>query len=89
MGEMIITYKVMPKSPEIDLDGIVDDVDKILSDYDSEVSKNEKKPMAFGLNALMIYFILDEEVGNTEDIEEKINDLEGVQSVKVAEMRRR
>ena len=79
----------MPKSPEVDLDGIVDNVNEILADYDSEVSKNEKKPMAFGLNALMIYFILDEEVGNTEDIEEKINELDEVQSVKVAEMRRR
>ncbi len=88
MGEMIITYKVMPTSPEVDLDEIVESVDDILKNYDSEVTKTKKEPMAFGLNALMIYFIVDESVENTEDIEEKVSEMEKVQSVEVADMRR-
>lgn len=78
----------MPTSPEVDLDEIVESVDDILKNYDSEVTKTKKEPMAFGLNALMIYFIVDESVENTEDIEEKVSEMEKVQSVEVADMRR-
>ena len=88
MARVIVTLKIMPQSPEVNLDLIKEQaVEKIIK-YGGEVGKTEIQPIAFGLNALMIYFIQDESLGGTTKLEEQISSIPGVNSVEVTDVRR-
>ena len=50
--------------------------------------KVEEEPVAFGLKALNIVFVMDEAKGSTDALEEEIKGLEGVNSVEVTDVRR-
>ena len=88
MAQVVITIKVMPEDPRINLDLIKDKATEIIAQFKGEVGKVEIQPVAFGLNALMLYFIRDESLGDTEEIEKKIKELPGVNSVQVTDVRR-
>ena len=51
-------------------------------------TKIEIVPVAFGLSAVKIIFIMDEKLGTTEPLEEKITKISGVNSVEVTDVRR-
>lgn len=93
MADVIVTFKIMPSGPDIDLEqlyaqasekinGFVDDAHK-----DGEIRK-EIAPIGFGLKALKLIFVMDESKGTTDDLEEDIKNIEGVESVEVTDVRR-
>lgn len=88
MANMIITLKIMPKDPNVDLKDIEEKAKKEISEFGGEVGKVEVEPVAFGLNALKLFFVLDESKGNIDSLEVKIKKIEGVGNVEVADMRR-
>ena len=45
-------------------------------------------PIAFGLKALDILFVMDEAKGSTEELEKTVSQIEGVESVEVPDVRR-
>jgi len=77
MGNVAITLKIMPDSPERDLDKIREEISKKvkIQDYNTE-------DIAFGLKALRI-LIIKPDTGGTEDIEKQIKEIEGVGGVEV------
>lgn len=77
MGKVGISIRIMPESPEINLDKILE---KIKSSFRVEDSKTT--PLAFGLKSLDI-LILTEDSGGTDKIEEFIRNINGVASVEV------
>jgi len=86
MAEMITTYKVMPESPEVDLDGLTE---KIRAIPDIRVNSVEKEPIAFGLVALKVAVVTEEsEEGAPEEILGSIKALEGVREVEIVNMSR-
>jgi len=89
MASVIITLKIMPISVEADLKVIEDSAKKIISDFSGESEfKSEIEPIAFGLKALKLTFVMDESKGSTEDLEKKISELENVNSVECVDVRR-
>ena len=88
MAQVIVTLKIMPASVEISLDNIEEQTSQLIKEFGGEVGKTEKIPIAFGLKALNIIFVMDEDIGSTEDLEKKISELKGVNSVEVADVRR-
>lgn len=44
--------------------------------------------MAFGIKALILIFVMKEETGSTEPLEENIKNISAVQSVDVTDVRR-
>lgn len=78
----------MPESPDINLSELKEKVEKEIKAYGSEVGKVEEDPIAFGLIALKLYFIMDESRGSTDALEEKIKKIKGVNSVDVIDVRR-
>ena len=88
MGDVIITVKIMPASPEIDLDAIKEKADIEIKTYGGEIGKADIEPVAFGLKALKLVFVSDEAKGSTESLEENIAKIEGVASVEVIDVRR-
>ena len=83
MAKVVITMKIMPESPDVDLEVVETEATKLCSKFGAEVGKKEIEPVAFGLKALILYMIADEEKGGTDDLEEGITKIKGVNSVEV------
>ena len=88
MAEVIVTLKIMPDSPESDLEAIKAAATKEISDFGGEVGKVDIQPIAFGLKALNLFFVMDEAKGATDPLEEKVSAIKGVTSVEVTDVRR-
>lgn len=92
MAVAVVTVKIMPSSPEVNLDEIKEKVQALIREFterhDSADQKVEIEPVAFGLNALKIIFTMDEAKGSPDAIEEKVTAIEGVQSFEVTDVRR-
>ena len=88
MANVIITFRIMPESPEIDLDKLKSAAKKKIENFGGEVGKVEEQPVAFGLKAINIIFIMDEKKGSTEVLEDQIADIEGIKSIEVTDIRR-
>ena len=89
MANAIITLKIMPISPSADLTKLETQVkDKIKIFCGETQTKTEIEPIAFGLNALKIIFVMDESRGSTEPLEKEIETIKNVNSVTVTDVRR-
>ncbi len=87
MADVVVTLKIMPESPDSDLDSISSKATEIINSY-GEVGKKEIVPVAFGLNAINLIFVMDESKGSTDELEQKVRDLEEVNSAEVTDVRR-
>ena len=74
MGEVICVYKVMPSSPDY-----FSRVKKALEALKPE--RLEEEPVAFGLVALKFTKIIPDGPGDLEELEKRLNSIEGVGSV--------
>lgn len=83
MGDVIVTLQVMPSSPDADLKLIEDGAKKVISDFGGRVGKVEIEPIAFGLKAVKLFFLLDENKGGTDSLEADILKVSEVESVTV------
>ena len=89
MASIVITLKIMPADPEVNLSRVEQkSIEEIKNFAGKTEIKRELEPVAFGLNALKITFVMDENIGGTDELEEKISKIEGVSSVKVVDVRR-
>jgi len=89
MANAVITVKIMPESPEVDLSKIELEAKKIIAKFAGEgETKTEIEPVAFGLKALKIIFVMDEKKGSPDPVSEKIQILEGVNSAEITDVRR-
>ena len=88
MAKVVVTMRIMPEDPSVNLNLIKEQATKVITELKGEVGKLEIQPIAFGLNAVMIYFIRDESLGGTSEIEKKISEIKGVDSAEVTDVRR-
>ena len=82
MGKVAAQLKVMPESPEIDLDGRQKSLEEALPEG-AEISGVERDDVAVGLVALLPAVIVDDDEGGTEAVEESFARLDDVESVSV------
>lgn len=79
MGNVAIKMKIMPESPEVDMERLKKSVSAAVNVQDSKI-----EPVAFGLKSLNILIILpDKEGGKTDGIENKIRAIKGVADLEV------
>ena len=57
MARVLVSIKVFPSDPDINLDVLKETIDKSLPEYAS-VYKSDVEPVAFGLKVLIRYFLL-------------------------------
>ena len=88
MATVIVSLKIMPSSPDEDLDSIKSAAAKIIAEFGGTVGKTELEPIAFGLKAIVFMFAMAESIGDTEGLEAKIASINGVNSVQVTDVRR-
>jgi len=87
MSEVIITFRIMPESPETNLEDLQKKCEELISKV-GEVGKVEIKPIAFGLKELDIYAVMDESKGSPDALEEELSNLDGVNRAEIADVRR-
>ena len=88
MAHVVITFKIMPESPDIDLLTVEREAKDAIVRFGGHVASATVEPVAFGLNAVKIVFSSDENKGSTDALEEEIVALSGVESCTVVDVRR-
>lgn len=88
MADIVVTLRIMPKEKDTDLDKIKDKAIKLIKEFGGELGKEHKVEIAYGLKALDLIFIMDEGLGSTEELEEKIRKIKDVNSAEVTDVRR-
>ncbi|MFP4000297.1 MAG: elongation factor 1-beta [Thermoplasmata archaeon] len=81
MGDVMLTYKIMPEGTETDLEKIKEEIKSIVEEHGKFKGSNEEN-VAFGLKAIIAKFVIPDEGGIVDKIEEKLENIEEVQSVK-------
>lgn len=82
MGKVAASIKVMPQSPEIDLDDLQERLETALPEG-AKINGVEREEVAFGLVALYPTVIVPDDAGGTETVEESFSEVENVESVSV------
>lgn len=81
MGDIGVLLKVMPESPETDLERIKQEIkDRI------KVEDMNEEDLAFGLKAIKVLTLVDDAEGGTEEVEEKLQGMEGVKGIEVEDV---
>jgi len=90
MASAVVTIKIMPEGPDVDMEAVRAAAESKIDAFVGEQGEKRAsiKPIAFGLNAVEIIFVMDEKLGSTEPLELEIGKLAGVQSVEVIDVRR-
>jgi elongation factor 1-beta len=89
MAQVVVTLKIMPESPDSDLDVIERSAkDAITSFSGNGEMKAEQEPIAFGLKALKVTFVMDESKGSPDALETELRAIEGVNSAETIDVRR-
>ncbi|WP_115865737.1 elongation factor 1-beta [Halorussus litoreus] len=82
MGKVAAKIKVMPQSPEIDLDELQEKLEDALPEG-AKINGFERDDVAFGLVALLPTVIVPDDAGGTEAVEENFSNVDNVESVEV------
>ncbi len=83
MGEVAVTLQVMPVGKEVDMGKLKEEVESRV-----EPRSIEKEPVAFGLESLKVMKVIPDDAGGTDDLEEKILEINDVKDVKVTDQRK-
>ncbi len=87
MGKVAAKMKVMPQSPDIDLDDLQERLENALPEG-AKISRVDREDVAFGLIALFPTVLIPDEAGGTDTVEEAFSGVDGVESVAVDEVGR-
>jgi len=89
MGFAVVTVKIMPASPDINLEDLEKKAKVEIVKFAGEgETKTEIEPVAFGLNSLNITFVMDENKGSPDPVAETIDKFEEVNSAEISDVRR-
>ena len=89
MANMIVGLRVMPEDGEVEYEALESEVREVVENYDEsvEIRSIEGEPVGFGLKAVSLEIEVDENCG-TEELENKLNDLEAVGEASITKMDR-
>lgn len=87
MANVIATIKIMPDSPERDLEELSAKIEEKISEF-GKVYKKSVQPVAFGLKALIYAVMMEEKKGGTEPLEEGLGTIEGINDIQVTDVTR-
>ncbi|MBW3582957.1 MAG: elongation factor 1-beta [Euryarchaeota archaeon] len=87
MGEVALTYRLLPENAETDIEVLVDRVKGALPE-DAKWNAHEIKPFAFGLKAIQCQIIVSDEEGGPDKVTEILQGVADVQGVELLDMGR-
>jgi len=87
MGTVGIKIRIMPNSPNANLNEIKEKAKRIVKENGGINREYEIQPIAFGLNAIIAFFEWPEEK-ELEEIEKDFSKIKNVSSIQVIDMRK-
>jgi len=88
MGDALAQVKVMPESPDVDMTSLKAFCEKkAVAKSTKDQVKIEEEPVAFGLKALTITFLVDEDAGNLDAFEDDLrshDDIRDAETVSIS-----
>ena len=88
MATVFCTLKIMPESVDVSLKEIEEKAKEKIKNFGGDVATVEIEPIAFGLNAVMISFFVDEKKGSPDPVADEIAELDGIASATIVDVRR-
>lgn len=88
MGDVAAKIKIMPESIDTDLAELKEKIKSVIpagADLHGDIVE---EPIAFGLKALIVTLIVNDEEGGTEPAEEAFAKVSGVENVQVIDVNR-
>ncbi|MFA6364631.1 elongation factor 1-beta [Methanoregula sp.] len=82
MGSVVAILRVMPESPEVDLEKLK----SALKEKLPGIKDIQEEPIGFGLKALKLAVIVNDAGGETDAIEGKLNSIPGVERAEIIEV---
>jgi len=83
MSSVIVTFRIMPESVEVNLDSLEKEIKSEI-----KPQRIQRVPIAFGLNAIQIVKLVEEKEGEMDRITNKIKNIKGVREVEVVGLTR-
>ena len=87
MGNVLVILRILPSSPEVNLDELIRRVKETLPDK-IVIREYKEEDMAFGLKSLLVGLTMPDEEGYTEILEDKIKNIEGVEEITIENITR-
>jgi elongation factor 1-beta len=87
MALALVKIKIMPESPDVNLDKLETEISKRILDNKGLKPRFEREPIAFGLVAIIAGFAIDES-NSTDPLEEALRKIENVSSAEIIDFRR-
>ncbi|MCX6774994.1 MAG: elongation factor 1-beta [DPANN group archaeon] len=89
MADVIVKLKIMPTGPDIDLNTLQKNIEVKIKKFGAKLIHSvNQEPVAFGLKALVIVFLIDEKISNMEQLETSIKTDKNIVSAEVIDVRR-
>jgi elongation factor 1-beta len=85
MGDVAINYRLLPESPDVNLEELTARIKAALPEG-VKLHKSTTKPFAFGLSAIEVLVVMKDSGGLSDQTEENLQKVEGIQSVELLEM---
>jgi elongation factor 1-beta len=85
MGDVAAKIKVMPESVETDLAELKEKLKAVIPTGAELHGDIVEEPIAFGLKALIVTLIVNDQEGGTEAVEEAFAKIPGAENVQVVE----
>jgi len=82
MGSVAVIMKVMPESPEVDLEQLK----KALRERLPGIQDIKEEPIGFGLKAIKFVAIVNDAGGETDALEKTIGAIPGVERAEIVEV---
>ena len=87
MGQINVKIKLMPSSPEVDLKEIEGKTKTAIEENGGLIVRFEEEPIAFGLKAIIVFFIWPEEK-ELEPLENLLEKIDNVSSEQMLDIRK-
>ena len=87
MARLVARIRILPADAESNLDGVVRSLKGSMPEG-MEMKGHAMEPIAFGLNAIVGDFLLDDAEGQMDRLEESIKSVEGVGQIEVTNISR-
>jgi elongation factor 1-beta len=82
MGGVAVILRVMPESPEVNLE----ELKKALKQKLPSIQEMKEEPIGFGLKALKILAVVNDAGGETDAVEKALNEVAGVERAEIIEV---
>ena len=83
----IVKIKIMPSAVDTDLAEIKEKTKKLIEEKEGSGVKFEEELIAFGLKAVIVFFLWDEEK-ELEPLEKELEKIENISSIQTIDIRR-